>query len=285
MSKNAQFEDRVVAFIDILGFRQIVDSMARNPARFQLIRDVLEIIQRQERKLSRARQAEAERERRRQPGTASLLPPSAIEMTAFSDCYVVSALASAGWKVMVVVQALAAFLIYRGILLRGGVAKGKAYHTKRVLFGPAVIAAYELQQHTAKYPRIVVEDHLVRSEWWLNTRGEFFRQDGDGCWFVNPFERGVSRWSELLGMLRRYQIESSFLGDVRKHIARLLSDQMRSRRRDWDRIAKLRWLAARFNDAIASQHPPGVVPIDLTRPLTGWPVVAPPNPAMEPAAP
>lgn len=156
-------------------------------------------------------------------------------------------------------------MIYKGILLRGGIVRGKAYHDGRVLFGPAVIAAYELEQ-TAKYPRVLVEDHIVRSERWLHAEDQFFLRDCDGAWFVNPFLRGVSHLSTLLPELRPEHPESDFLSRVRGNIARLLSASMRSRKRSWDQIAKLRWLAARFNDVIASKPMPGIESIDLDRP-------------------
>ena len=261
-----RFEDRVVAFVDILGFRNIVEGMANDPKSFELIRDVLKTIHRQERKISSDRLALERASRQRKPRVVSLLPPSRTEMTAFSDCYVISDKVASGWKVLVVVQAIAVSLLYRGILLRGGIVRGKAYHSGSVLFGPGVISAYELEDKAAAYPRIVVEDHLLRSESLLLAKGEFFLRDADGCWFVNPFELDFSHLSALLPGLRPNRAERDFLDRVRMHVVRLLSAELRTRRRKWDRIAKLRWLATRFNNAVAAHPAGGVPPIDLDRP-------------------
>lgn len=265
MTSSTLFEDRFVAFVDILGFREIVAGMKRDPSRAQFIRDVLKTVQKQERRISRERRNLHRMEQRRHPHRGSLHSPSGTEMTAFSDCYVFSGKSESGWEVLAAVQALAALMLYKGILVRGGVVRGKAYHDGRVIFGPAVIGAYELEL-TAKYPRILVEDHIVRSLWWLYAEDQLFLRDFDGSWFVNPFRRGVSQWSALLPELKANQAERDFLTSVRRHLVRLLSAEMRSRKRSWDRIAKLRWLSARFNDALASKPIPQIAPIDLDRP-------------------
>ena len=106
MKNSIELENRFVAFIDILGFREIVASMSNDPGTVVFIRDVLKTVQKQERRISR--------ERRSLQG-ASFLPPSRIEMTAFSDCYVISDKIDSGWQVLVAVQALAALMLYRGV--------------------------------------------------------------------------------------------------------------------------------------------------------------------------
>jgi len=262
----------VGALVDILGFWDIVESMTQSTKNFELICDVLKTIQKQERILhkervaeNKERVAERQRERRGDPKAVSLLPPSSHpEMTAFSDCYVISNKAESGWQVLSLVQAMAAFLLYKGILLRGGIVKGKAFHKDRVLFGPAVITACEMEKNTSKYPRIVVEDRLVRSEWWLQAKGKFFVRDADGCWFVNPLTPGLSRLTALLPELRPNREVHDFLVQVRTNIVRLLSKETRNRRRKWDRIAKLRWLALRFNDSVKAHPGVGVSNIDLS---------------------
>jgi hypothetical protein len=263
-ARRARFDNRVVAFVDILGFREIVQRMAQQPELFRSIRDILRLIQRQVRQLEKARLLEQKRELNWPKKIARLPLASPPEMSAFSDCYVISESAESGWQVLVTVQALAAFLLYKGIYTRGGIVKGDAYHKGPVLFGPGVISAYELQA-TARYPRIVVEDRLVKSARWLDGTGRtFFMRDTDGCWFVNPLER-ASRWSTLLPELRsRDHPEGDFLVRVRQHIVSDLSREMRARSRNWEIIVKLRWLAVTFNNL--AERRPGVAAIDLDRP-------------------
>jgi hypothetical protein len=80
-------------------------------------------------------------------------------MTAFSDCYVLSEVFPA-WHVVAAVQALGSRLLAEGILTRGGVVQGGAYHNGRVLFGPGIVEAYNLEREVAKYPRIVVSEEV-----------------------------------------------------------------------------------------------------------------------------
>jgi hypothetical protein len=58
-------------------------------------------------------------------------------------------------------------------LLRGGIVRGDVYHHDRVAFGPALIAAYELER-AAKYPRIVLDDSVTGIE-----RSDHWRRDPD----------------------------------------------------------------------------------------------------------
>ena len=76
-----------------------------------------------------------------------------LQMTAFSDCYVLSEVSPA-WHVLAAVQALGARFLKEGILTRGGVVHGKAYHNGRVLFGPGIVDAYSLNaSYSTPYSR------------------------------------------------------------------------------------------------------------------------------------
>lgn len=92
-----------------------------------------------------------------QQGITPLIPTSNLQMTAFSDCYVLSEVAPA-WHVLAAVQALGSRFLAEGILTRGAVVQGSAYHNGRVLFGPGIVDAYKLESEVAKYPRILVTD-------------------------------------------------------------------------------------------------------------------------------
>lgn len=81
-----RFESRILGFVDILGFRSIVARMRDDPRLYETIRDMLDLLLRQEKVLSKYRK------QRTRGGKASVPPrgsPSNITMTAFSDCYVI----------------------------------------------------------------------------------------------------------------------------------------------------------------------------------------------------
>lgn len=144
----------------------------------------------------------------------------------------------------------------RSTLCRGGVVVGSAYHHHRVVFGPAVIHAYELEQDVAKYPRIVVTDAVRNAAWDYHQgfcRGKLFLQDIDGCWFINVFEPAISKWAPLAAddddADRR-----TFLKEVRRH----LKQQLKTTHADLRHSVKVRWAVNYFNRVANDEGLPAI---------------------------
>jgi len=55
---------------------------------------------------------------------------------------------------------------------------GNLYHKSNLIFGPALIRAYELESKYAIYPRIIVDDQNIKE-------GTVFSIDLDGLTFIN----------------------------------------------------------------------------------------------------
>src|SRR5439155_21361427 len=94
---NSPFENRYVAFVDILGFRDLIRRMPREPELFDIARSTLDQIDHQVRSFRDYR-------RQKRTGARSVLSRPDLQMSAFSDCYVVSG--TAAWRVVAAVQAL-----------------------------------------------------------------------------------------------------------------------------------------------------------------------------------
>jgi hypothetical protein len=200
---KSHFQARFIAFVDILGFSSIVERMSREDRLFTAVRDALKRLD------SQARGVQLYRRERREKrhatvhkGKVPLVGETNLQMTAFSDCYVLSAVSPA-WHVLAAVQALGSSFLAEGILTRGAVVHGKAYHNGRVLFGPGIVEAYTLESEVAKYPRILVTES-VREEvlgyhegLW---KGRLLKRDVDGCWFVNLLVPSASSWAPLSGL-------------------------------------------------------------------------------------
>ena len=239
------FEQRFVGFVDILGFRSIVARMLDDPQVFRTIRDALKTVARQATYFRKYRtDFNAARRARMRRGGVSFVGDMKLQMTAFSDCYIVSDTRPA-WHVLAAVQALGSRLLEEQILTRGGVVVGPAYHKAQVVFGPAVIEAYKLESEVAKYPRILVSEEVREATWGYHNglcRGRLFRRDMDGCWFVNVLSPPLSDW-EALSVPRA---ES----DSRKHLRKLrgkLVSLLKHANRDADHRAKVHWLVSQFN--------------------------------------
>jgi hypothetical protein len=136
------YAERYVAFIDIPGFSEIVrNSISSAEQATELVR-ILERIS------SRAEPLEFDKSH-----------GDDFRAQSFSDCIVVSERATqAGLEhLLFVVAQLQLDLLANRILTRGGIAKGKLCHTDKIVLGPALITAYQLENTIAAYPRVIVD--------------------------------------------------------------------------------------------------------------------------------
>jgi len=180
---------------------------------------------------------------------------SRLETTAFSDCYVLSEVSPA-WHVLAAVQALASRFLQRGILTRGGVAVGDVYHRHDVLFGKAIVEAYELEHEVAKYPRIVVSDEVRQAVWGYHRglcQGQLLQQDVDGCWYVNVLVPPLSNWSALTRARSEHDVHAH-LERVRASLAGLVDNAGGHPAY----FSKVGWMAHKFNEAALAAGLEGV---------------------------
>jgi hypothetical protein len=240
--------ERVVAFIDILGFKQFVKGIyERNDMR---LRDYLY-------KTLKMNSVYAE--------ITSKGPFEVIDNTqamAFSDCIVISDELEQGERIILCAATIAGFLLRNEILCRGGIATGRTIHDDRVVFGMGVINAYEIEQ-IAVYPRIVIQHDLVQ-----RAKGSRFTKlvrDSDGLWFIDIFDQ-LKIWGnegDSPGLLNLPEgtpcpdIEA--FHNVRKFIMRKLKETQR----DLRIYMKYLWLANRFNEAINEYVPGKIEPIAI----------------------
>lgn len=162
------YEQRVVLFLDILGFKELIQAN-------------------READVWRALQATKQAGERRFHGATHM------RLTAFSDSVVVSDLVADGFGFIRVTQYasyLAWQLLSLGILTRGAVAHGNLHHDDGIVFGPALVKAYAMESKQAIYPRILVttevksgylEHHFATRPPALHDYARhFFRTDFDG---------------------------------------------------------------------------------------------------------
>lgn len=137
-----EYEQRLVLFIDFLGFKEVVAGTAHDPRAL--------------RRLIAALNAVGE------------LEADAIEsqqVTQFSDSIVVSYRVDEVSGVFWLLDAMAKTVVDlagRGFLLRGAVTIGDLYHTPQHVVGPAMVVAYELESKVAKYPRVIIDPQVLR---------------------------------------------------------------------------------------------------------------------------
>ena len=105
-------------------------------------------------------------------------------MSTFSDNIVISTAVKDGnipyfLRAIAIMQLMTSSL---GFLLRGGIAIGDIYHDDEVVFGPALVRAYELKSQIAVYPRIVLDKEVLDQG---HIQG--FHVHEDGIYFLDPF--------------------------------------------------------------------------------------------------
>lgn len=191
------YEDRIVAFIDVLGFRAMVNDTVDakgndDQTKIQRIYDAYEVIQDNWR------------------GSSSGLEKTSKKTTIFSDCIVVSVAeneASQVFWTLLEIKHLIMALVYHGILVRGAVVRGKLIHERNVVFGPALVEAYTLESKAALYPRIILDRDLVvaagqRRAGHHSKKEEIdyvqslLEKDSDGMYYVDYFFKAESELDE-----------------------------------------------------------------------------------------
>jgi hypothetical protein len=239
--------ERYVAFVDILGFSDIVRNSERSPHQAMALVRVLERI--------RARSL---------GGAADDLFGDDFKVQSFSDTIVLSEkVTETGLKwLLYSVADLTLDLLAQGILTRGGITKGLMYHSEGVAFGPAFLSAYYLESTIAKYPRVVV-DRSVHIDYRARNRdrwetGEFaprLMHADDGPVYLDIFRK----FAKLSGP----HIASQLIvtgQSCRACIQNLLNDSIYNPRH----FEKLRWLAIYWNSVRLGQPPTDLLePVDF----------------------
>lgn len=95
-------------------------------------------------------------------------------------------------------------LFSRGILARGGVAYGRHFYENGFLYSLGLIEAYRIENKIAKNPRIIVSNDLLQLLY--EDEDEFtnlpLHQENDGLWFIDYLhhcrEEGIEKYMEII---------------------------------------------------------------------------------------
>lgn len=161
-NSGMQYENRLVFFIDILGFREIIKQTDGRIAvqNSRTIENIFNLFNNYGRFFSE--------------GDEEMFESKKI--TQFSDTIVVSFILKQPGDIIFTLSDclhLIMNLLGKGFLCRGGVAYGKLIHTDKLIFGPALVEAYDLEQRAALYPRVIISEGVL-----LKSYEEYEKQDG-----------------------------------------------------------------------------------------------------------
>jgi len=148
---NYSFENRIVVFIDILGFAEKINQAKSDPLYLNNLCKALYSIQ------CYIKEAETDLEFNKE--TTSI--------TQFSDSVVISVKLENSYDILAIFKLLKRIqvnLVQDQILIRGGIVKGDLIHNKDLLLGPGLVDAYYLESKCAQYPRILIDPKVL----WQN---------------------------------------------------------------------------------------------------------------------
>jgi len=247
-----KYEERFIAFLDILGWRAAIQRSLSDAELVPVLGLSLDLFSGFANHIAWVHDGGRE-------GSW----PGDPQMTHFSDSVVVSARADrAGYShLKSALWFLSTALLQGGFLVRGGIASGPLYHKSANVYGPAMIAAYDLERTRAKYPRIVLQEDLAAS-WVASERiydgktgaflGSFkvWRKDRDGMWFFDYLQPITASTHE--------PSSPDMVKNTLEPARSIIEKAIRNPSSDVRVLEKYLWAAAYFN-AVADEYPNATV--------------------------
>lgn len=185
-----KYENRIVLFLDILGFKKIVQETLEKGPEPNIPIDNQEKIAGLHALLAKMGATAADHQTN-----------AKINVTQFSDSIVISFLdtqPSQAALTFKIVLKIIVELVKNGILCRGALSEGKLIHTNQTIFGPALVDAYETETKAAMYPRVIMDKKIyefakmypdpVTGELILpESISDVIKNDLDGKYYINYF--------------------------------------------------------------------------------------------------
>jgi hypothetical protein len=237
------YQDRYCAFVDILGFHQLIEGLDSDVSQFNALRNLLA------------------RVHGTNSGGLSDESDSDFRAQSISDAVAISTVPTPRGlaEIFSALRSLAVDLLVEGYFVRGAVVRAPLYHDDKMVFGKALIQAYGFESEVAKYPRIMVGREVREDIIRFSTkpdkaasfpRADCLRQSVDGPVYLDVLQPIVSLFRknehpyETLtpaekATYRRYL-------SIRDKIQQRYEESMDTPRH----FEKVRWFAKYWNDVI-----------------------------------
>jgi hypothetical protein len=266
-----EYEEQFTAFVDFLGF-----SEATNRTDDDTRLKILNLLQ----SLSALRGEFAVHTAPEQGGNRINITPA---ISSFSDNIVISyplspILASTGfnehiaalsilWNFNDLLTRIASAALSIGFLIRGGATIGKLYHAKGVVFGEALVDAYQIESRTSVYPRVIVSSKITSREEWMKNQAMNLLKGQDGLYYFDCFTMLTFRslevgenWAEKLRAW--YHNAADIIG---KNLIRLENEGK------LNELSKWAWYAHEFRSGLRRLSPEMLKALGLSLDAVSWP--------------
>lgn len=206
------YEHRFTAFVDILGFKQMIAQIETKSLGHEALLERLKSV------LNFLNEESIESDGQHDLLVYELTDDGMIErelgdprITYVSDCAIVSTQGTFdGFKsICNKLSKLSTDLACDGMFLRGAITYGPLYHDRKFVFGSAYQQAYEIESKVAVFPRIVIDssalDFLAEYEGRFPLTNHGTRLDADGHRYLRvfPYQFFPYYTSNWLGFLLR----------------------------------------------------------------------------------
>lgn len=218
------YEERLCLFLDILAFKSHIDESSKvDTAQMKTSGQQMTV--------SRLYSALNEINKAMTYEIGGLNYRSSKTVSQFSDSIVVSYKLdeeSAVYDMLFDIYLLQINLIQKGLLVRGAITSGQLIHDGRLVFGPALNEAVELEK-LAMYPRVILTQEIIElgkkyhgsqhtSKHEETSIKSLLNQDLDGMFYVNYFEVNPEEFHDGWFGLYHHLIE---LRDLIKRMSQL----------------------------------------------------------------
>lgn len=135
---DSLYREKYVAFIDMLGFSNLVRDAAVDLSKQSIVIDAID----------------------RLKDTACNNPDMGMIVSYFSDCVVISCDRTRHGlaEMLMSLLAIAENLLVIDIMVRGGLTVGYIHHDADFMFGPGMLEAYDIERCIAKHPTIMLSN-------------------------------------------------------------------------------------------------------------------------------
>lgn len=139
-------------------------------------------------------------------------------------------------------------LALQGVLMRGAICTGDLFTSgTEIVFGPALVKAYNLERDYAIYPRVVIDRELVfeaEERGYYSRLADYLQRGDDGAYYLD-YLFGASITEYVLGSA---EVATARIDAHRKMIELVIEDDIRGK--DERFKSKYIWLALYHNDSV-----------------------------------
>lgn len=161
---------------------------------------------------------------------------------------------------------IAAAALRIGFLVRGGATIGKLYHARGVVFGEALVDAFQIESRTSIYPRVVLSPQITSRRMWIEKQADIMKGD-DGLYHFDYFKTLVMG-AAIPGDSYGANVKTWF-EDVIGIIARNLTE-LESRGK-LNELAKWTWFAREFRSGLERLNPQLLKAFGVSLDAISWP--------------